>query len=198
MKKNVSSKKENLSSDQTLNDLIVQFQEQQVNLPSNNVDMPSKKVEETLNNLIEQFQEQDSKLNELYSQIQQHQELLNEVLRETKKDPLPHLSSKSLLSILEKFKLDTGQLIQIATFIGSLYTNNNIEKQEQELTLEQLYNQLQRQQEILNKILKETGLLSTQPSFSLLEILKLDTKKLVQIAAFIGALYINNSEEEQD
>ena len=98
VKKNVSSKKEILSSDQTLNDLIVQFQEQQVNLPFKKVDMPSKKVEETLNNLIKQFQEQDSKLNELYSQIQQQQELLNKVLRETN---LPSANAKTPQQVKE-------------------------------------------------------------------------------------------------
>jgi hypothetical protein len=99
---------------------------------------------------------------------------------------------------LEKFKLDTEKLVQIAAFIGSLNTNNSNEEQEQELTLKQLYSQIQQQQELLNKVLRGTGLLPPQSPFSILEKFELDTEKLVQIVAFIGGLYTNNSDEDQD
>jgi hypothetical protein len=103
-----------------------------VNVPPKNVDVPPKKVEESLYKLIEQFQEQELKLEQLYSQLQQQQELLNEVLREIKKDPLLPQSSKSPFSILEKFKLDPEKLAQIVTFIGALYFNNSDEDLDQE------------------------------------------------------------------
>jgi hypothetical protein len=143
-----------------------------------------------LNKLIKQVKEQESMLRQLYQQMEQQQELVNDVLLETRKGLLPPPS----FSILEK--LDMEKLVQIAAFIGSLYTNNSNEDQEQETTLKQLYSQMEQQQELLNRVLRGTGLLPPQPSFSILE--KLDIEKLAQIAAFIGSLFTNDSEEAED
>jgi protein-arginine kinase len=68
--------------------------------------------------------------------------------------------------------------------------------QEQESTMKQLSMQIQQQQELLNRVLRGTGLLPPQPQISLLE--KLDMDKLTQIVTFIGGLYTNNSNEGED
>ncbi|OAS85892.1 MULTISPECIES: hypothetical protein [Metabacillus] len=148
--------------------------------------------EAQLNKLIKQVKEQESMLRQLFQQMEQQQELVNDVLLETRKGLQPPPS----FSILEK--LDTEKLAQIAAFIGSLYSNNSNEDQdqEQESTLKQLYSQMEQQQELLNRVLRGTGLLPPQPSFSILE--KLDIEKLAQIAAFIGSLFTNDSEEAED
>jgi hypothetical protein len=145
-----------------------------------------------LNKLIKQVKEQESMLRQLYQQMEQQQELVNDVLLETRKGLQPPPS----FSKLEK--LDTEKLVQIAAFIGSLYSNNSNEDQDQdqESTLKQLYSQMEQQQELLNRVLRGTGLLPPQPSFSILE--KLDIEKLAQIAAFIGSLFTNDSEEAED
>ncbi|WP_163581290.1 hypothetical protein [Gracilibacillus saliphilus] len=162
--------------------------------------MSPKRVEETQKNMSSKQlgQEQELTLEHLYSQIQQQQELLIEVLREIKKEPLPPQPSKSLFSILEKLDLDTEKLVQIAAFIVSLNTKNSKEEQDQkqELTLEQLHNQVQQQQELLNRVLQGTSLVPPQPPNSILEKINLDTEKLVQIATFIGGLYTNNNEDQ--
>lgn len=69
-------------------------------------------------------------LEQLQQQIEQQEQLLNEVLVEIKKDPLPSLpqSSKSPFSMLENLDLDMEKLTKIALFISSLYNSSNEDK----------------------------------------------------------------------
>ena len=85
--------------------------------------------EVTLNELAKRVQKQVSTLEQLYGQMEKQQELLNEVLSETRKGPRP---SKSPFSILENFEFDTEKFMRIAMFIRSVYTDSNKDKVQQE------------------------------------------------------------------
>jgi hypothetical protein len=67
---------------------------------------------------------------QLHQQIEQQEQLLNEILLEMKKDPIPSPSRppKSLFSILENLELDTEKLTKIALFISSLYIDSKEDK----------------------------------------------------------------------
>lgn len=77
--------------------------------------------------------------------------------------------------------------------------------QEKELTLKQLNEQMEQQQELLNEVLWEIRK-GRQPSrssssakspFSILENLELDKEKLTKIALFIVSLYNNSNEGDE-
>lgn len=81
--------------------------------------------------LQSKVKKQEAKLKELQNQIIQQQELLEEILRETRKQQLSAQSSNSPFSFLKEIKLEPEKLIQIAALIGSLYPNNSSKEQEQ-------------------------------------------------------------------
>ncbi|QUW23337.1 hypothetical protein JSQ81_07370 [Sporosarcina sp. Marseille-Q4063] len=68
-------------------------------------------------------------LKRLHQQIEQQEQLLNEILFEMKKDPIPSPSRPpKSLSILENLELDTEKLTKIALFISSLYIDSDEDK----------------------------------------------------------------------
>ena len=79
-------------------------------------------------------------------------------------------------------------------------TLNELAKQVQKQvsTLEQLYEQMGKQQELLNEVLLKTskGPRPSKLPFSILENFELDKEKFIKIAMFIGSLYIDSNKDK--